>query len=161
MLRIGDIVDAVVRRIEEYGVYLAADGDTILVLIPYIGWQRVRHPSAVVSIGQQVRVKIQRYCEEYGVYVGSIKAAHPELNPYLRLVALPPGTILRAKVETVYPSGDAMVILDDSVWGGHIWGDLCQQGLPAGLRSGDMIDVVIESLDADEGRLDLRSAHGE
>ncbi len=156
MIAVGDVVDAVVRRIENYGVYLEAGGANILVLITELAdWRGVRHPSVVVWPGEVVRVLIERYNDQDGIFVGSMKPLAPDTSPYERLRGTPPGTLVRATVHTVYRRGGAVVVMECG-----LWVNLSPEGMPEGLRPGDVIEAVIEDVDVERGRVILRASSG-
>ena len=54
----GQTVDGVVKNITEYGAFVDLGGIDGLLHVTDIAWRRVNHPSEVLSIGQQVKVRI-------------------------------------------------------------------------------------------------------
>ena len=54
----GQIVDGVVKNITDYGAFVDLGGIDGLLHVTDIAWRRVNHPSEVLTIGQQVKVKI-------------------------------------------------------------------------------------------------------
>jgi small subunit ribosomal protein S1 len=54
----GQIVDGVVMEITDRGAFIDVGGIDGLLHVTDIAWRAVKHPSEVLSIGQQVRVKI-------------------------------------------------------------------------------------------------------
>ena len=54
----GQIVDGVVKNITEYGAFVDLGGIDGLLHVTDIAWRRVNHPTEVVTIGQQLKVKI-------------------------------------------------------------------------------------------------------
>ncbi len=54
----GKVVDGVVKNITEYGVFVDLGGVDGLLHITDISWGRVKHPSELFSIGDQITVKI-------------------------------------------------------------------------------------------------------
>jgi small subunit ribosomal protein S1 len=54
----GQAVDGVVKNITEYGAFVDLGGIDGLLHVTDMAWRRVNHPSEVVTIGQQVKVKI-------------------------------------------------------------------------------------------------------
>lgn len=55
----GSIVTGVVRRLTDFGAFVDIGGVDGLVHVTDLSWGRVKHPSDVVSIGQEIKVKIQ------------------------------------------------------------------------------------------------------
>jgi small subunit ribosomal protein S1 len=54
----GQVVDGVVKNITDYGAFVDLGGIDGLLHVTDIAWRRVNHPTEVLSIGQQVKVKI-------------------------------------------------------------------------------------------------------
>jgi small subunit ribosomal protein S1 len=54
----GQVIDGVVKNITDYGAFVDLGGIDGLLHVTDIAWRRVNHPSEVLSIGQQVKVKI-------------------------------------------------------------------------------------------------------
>jgi len=54
----GKVVDGVVKNITEYGVFVDLGGVDGLLHITDISWGRVKHPSELFSIGDEITVKI-------------------------------------------------------------------------------------------------------
>jgi small subunit ribosomal protein S1 len=54
----GQTVDGVVKNITEYGAFVDLGGIDGLLHVTDMAWRRVNHPSEVVTIGQQMKVKI-------------------------------------------------------------------------------------------------------
>ena len=54
----GQVLDGVVKNITDYGAFVDLGGIDGLLHVTDVAWRRVNHPSEVLSIGQQVKVKI-------------------------------------------------------------------------------------------------------
>ncbi len=57
----GKVLDGVVKNITEYGVFVDLGGVDGLLHITDISWGRVKHPSELFSIGDQISVKILNF----------------------------------------------------------------------------------------------------
>jgi ribosomal protein S1 len=153
MIEIGSIIEAVVTRIEPYGVYLQHDGETVLVLIPEVAWQPVRDLRDKCQIGERLPVYVLRYNYVDRAVVGSFRRAHPEANPYRQLSRLAPGTVLPGRVK--YLSKDGLTLEMPNGARGF---------MPSRYAAGksaqpeSVVNVVIGSIDVDEGRLWLEPA---
>jgi len=84
----GMAVKGVVKNLTDYGAFIDLGGVDGLLHITDIAWKRVKHPSELLSIGDEVDVKVLRYDREKGrVSLGmkqltadpwdEFKAAHP------------------------------------------------------------------------------------
>jgi ribosomal protein S1 len=152
MVEIGSVIEAVVTRIEHYGVYLRHDGDEILVLIPEFSWHPVKNLQEVVRVGDRLRVQVLRYNYQDRRFVGSVRRLQQEDNPYRQLSRLPPGEVLDGTV--LHTAGDDLTIRLPN----GVWGYLPKRCLTSEARAGDLIKVEIAALDVDEGRLTLAPA---
>ncbi len=54
----GQVVDGTVKNLTDYGAFVDLGGIDGLLHVTDIAWRRVNHPSEVLSIGQQVKVRI-------------------------------------------------------------------------------------------------------
>jgi small subunit ribosomal protein S1 len=63
-LKEGSIVRGVVKNITEYGAFVDLGGIDGLLHITDMAWRRVRHPSEVVTAGQEITAKILKFDTE-------------------------------------------------------------------------------------------------
>src|SRR3974390_1755697 len=54
----GQVIDGVVKNITDYGAFVDLGGIDGLLHVTDIAWRRVNHPTEMLNIGQQVKVKI-------------------------------------------------------------------------------------------------------
>ncbi len=57
-LSVGDVLDGEVKRLESFGAFIDIGGLDGLAHVSALSWQRVKHPSEVVSVGDKVEVEI-------------------------------------------------------------------------------------------------------
>ncbi|WP_207063744.1 30S ribosomal protein S1 [Motiliproteus sp. SC1-56] len=62
----GMVLKGVVKNLTDYGAFIDLGGVDGLLHITDLAWKRVRHPSEVVSVGQELDVKVLRYDRESG-----------------------------------------------------------------------------------------------
>ncbi len=60
----GQVVDGVVKNLTEYGAFVDLGGIDGLLHVTDMAWRRVKHPSEVVEVGQELQVKILRFDSE-------------------------------------------------------------------------------------------------
>ena len=60
----GSIVTGVVKNITEYGAFVDLGGIDGLLHITDMAWRRVRHPSEVVTVGQELQAKVLKFDAE-------------------------------------------------------------------------------------------------
>ncbi len=60
----GAIIAGIVKNITDYGAFVDLGGIDGLLHITDIAWRRVRHPSEVLQIGQEIQAKILKFDQE-------------------------------------------------------------------------------------------------
>ncbi|MDG9729380.1 30S ribosomal protein S1 [Ignatzschineria sp. RMDPL8A] len=60
----GDIVKGVVKNLTDYGAFLDLGGIDGLLHITDMAWKRVRHPSEIVNINDEIEVKLLKFDRE-------------------------------------------------------------------------------------------------
>ena len=62
----GDIIEGVVKNITNYGAFVDLGDVDGLLHVTDIVWEKISHPSEILSVGQKVSVKVIKYDEESG-----------------------------------------------------------------------------------------------
>jgi small subunit ribosomal protein S1 len=65
-LAVGDVREGTVTRIQDFGAFVDLGGVDGLLHVSQLAWQRVRHPSEILSVGQKVKVKVTKMDAETG-----------------------------------------------------------------------------------------------
>ncbi len=60
----GAVIKGIVKNITDYGVFLDLGGLDGLLHITDMSWNRIKHPSELVSIGEEVNVKVLKFDQE-------------------------------------------------------------------------------------------------
>ncbi|MEE6157500.1 S1 RNA-binding domain-containing protein, partial [Acinetobacter baumannii] len=60
----GAVVKGVVKNITDYGAFVDLGGIDGLLHITDMAWRRVRHPSEVLQVGQEVEAKVLKFDQE-------------------------------------------------------------------------------------------------
>ncbi|MFC6332301.1 30S ribosomal protein S1 [Paenibacillus septentrionalis] len=76
-LQVGQELKATVQRITPFGAFVDLGGVDGLVHVSELAWEHVNNPADVVSVGQEVTVKVLKVEAEKGKISLSIKAAQP------------------------------------------------------------------------------------
>ncbi len=63
-LKEGDIIDGVVKNVTDYGAFVDLGGVDGLLHVTDIAWQRVNHPTDVLTIGETVKVQVIKINKE-------------------------------------------------------------------------------------------------
>lgn len=114
-LEVGTKVNGVVRRITDFGAFVDIGGIDGLVHVTDVAWGRVKHPSDVLSIGQEIEVIIRDVdAEKQRVSLG-----YKQLQPKPWTTAdqkYPVGSVVEGKVVRIVPFG-AFVALEPTIDG--------------------------------------------
>ncbi|MDE2234372.1 MAG: 30S ribosomal protein S1 [Gammaproteobacteria bacterium] len=63
-LQEGAVVKGIVKNLTEYGAFVDLGGIDGLLHITDMAWKRVKHPSEVVTVGQEIEVKVLKFDRE-------------------------------------------------------------------------------------------------
>jgi hypothetical protein len=146
----GDVVRAVVRKTAVFGLFCEYRTHEILVLIPEISWiPSFAGCEQVAAVGDELEVKIVHIDRERNKIAGSVRALHPESDPWHGAWRLGVGDVLKATVvrwvEKADRCGDAGGYLLALLPAALVM--LC--GQEAGrFKSGDTVAVKVTALDA-------------
>ncbi len=162
----GGVYTGRVTRLEPFGAFVElAPGLEGLVHVSELAWERVRHPEAVVQIGEQVTVKLIRVEMDRRRLGLSIKALGGD--PWTDVVpAWMRGQLLRGSVDRLAPFG-VFVQLAPGVTGLIPLGDLGMDQSQAHLSFQPGKEITVELADVDLERRRIRllpsdaSAQGE
>ena len=114
-LEVGSKVKGVVRRLTDFGAFVDIGGIDGLVHVTDVAWGRVKHPSDVLSIGQEIEVLIR----DVDVEKQRVSLGYKQLQPKPWTMAAekyPVGSIVEGKVVRIVPFG-AFVALEPTIDG--------------------------------------------
>jgi len=156
---VGSRVKGKVVSITNYGAFVELEkGVEGLVHISEMSWTRnIRHPSQLVSIGEEIECVVLRVDEEDEKISLGIKQT--EEDPWLSLPAqYPPGTKIEGTVRNltsfgafveVEPGIDGLVHISDMSWTRRV------QHPSEVVRKGEEIEVVVLNIDPEKKRISL------
>jgi small subunit ribosomal protein S1 len=111
----GQVIDGVVKNITDYGAFVDLGGIDGLLHVTDIAWRRVNHPSEVLNIGQQVKVKIVKINHE--THRISLGMKQLQADPWQGIeVKFPIGARLHGRVTNITDYG-AFVELEPGIEG--------------------------------------------
>ncbi len=114
-IKIGDTLDGVVKNITDYGAFVDFGSFDGLLHLTDISWCRVRHPSELLSIGQEVKVQVIKY-DEANKRV-SLGMKQLQENPWQSIEArYPVGSIVKGRVTNIATYG-AFVEIENGIEG--------------------------------------------
>lgn len=100
----GEIRTGIVKNITDFGVFLDLDGIDGLLHITDMTWKRIKHPSEMVHIGQEIQVMVLHVDKEKGRVALGMKQM--EKNPWEAIEKkYPPGTHIKGKIVNLVPYG--------------------------------------------------------
>ncbi len=114
-IKVGDVVTARVKALADFGAFVEIDGVDALLHVSDISWNKVVHPSEVLSIDQEIKVKVLAIDEKsYRITVG-MKQLQP--HPWDMIEEkYPVGSRVKGKVTSLAEYG-AFVELEKGVEG--------------------------------------------
>tara|TARA_Y100000590_G_scaffold457878_1_gene611433 strand:+ start:650 stop:2356 length:1707 start_codon:yes stop_codon:yes gene_type:complete len=83
-LKEGDIVQGIVKNLTDWGVFIDLNGVDALLHITDISWSRINKPSELLSLGQNVKVKITKI-EPVKLKI-SVSIKHLTEDPYAKII---------------------------------------------------------------------------
>jgi small subunit ribosomal protein S1 len=156
-LREGDVVKGVVKNLTDYGAFVDLGGIDGLLHITDMAWKRVKHPSEVVKVGDEIDVRILKFDRERQRVSLGIKqlGADPWQNIARRY---PPNTRLFGKVTNIADYG-CFVEIEEGVEGlVHVsemdWTN--KNVNPAKVvHIGEEVEVMVLDIDEERRRISL------
>jgi small subunit ribosomal protein S1 len=156
-LREGAIVAGVVKNITEYGAFVDLGGIDGLLHITDMAWRRVRHPSEVVTVGQELSAKVLKFdAEKNRVSLGLKQMGD---DPWVGVGRrYPSGTRLFGKVTNIADYG-AFVEIEPGIEGlVHVSEmDWTNKNVAPNkiVNLGDEVEVMVLEIDEDKRRISL------
>ena len=83
-LKEGDVVQGIVKNITDWGVFVDLNGVDALLHITDISWSRINKPSELLSLGQNIKVKITKI-EPVKLKI-SVSIKHLTEDPYMKII---------------------------------------------------------------------------
>jgi len=153
----GAIVQGVVKNITEYGAFVDLGGIDGLLHITDMAWRRVRHPSEVVTAGQEITAKILKFNTEKNRVSLGLKQMGDD--PWMGVARrYPTSTRLFGKVTNIADYG-AFVEIEPGIEGlVHVsemdWTN--KNVAPSKVVTlGDEVEVMVLEIDEDKRRISL------
>ncbi len=156
-LREGAVMKGIVKNLTDYGAFVDLGGIDGLLHITDMAWKRVKHPSEVVNVGDEIEVKVLRFDREKSRVSLGIKQLGAD--PWEAIARrYPPGTRLFGRVTNIAEYG-CFVEIEDGVEGlVHVsemdWTN--KNVNPAKVvQIGDEVEVMVLDIDEDRRRISL------
>jgi small subunit ribosomal protein S1 len=153
----GSIVQGIVKNITDYGAFIDLGGMDGLLHITDMSWGRVKHPSEVINLGDEIKVVVLKYdAEKERVSLGLKQLLQ---DPWeAALAQFPVGTKLKGKIVSLADYG-AFVELAEGVEGLiHVsemsWTKRVKHPSQI-VNVGDEVDVQVLDVDSTARRISL------
>ena len=156
-LKEGTVVTGVVKNITDYGAFVDLGGIDGLLHITDLAWRRVRHPSEVLSVGQEITAKVLKYDQEKNRVSLGVKQLGDD--PWTGLSRrYPQGTRLFGKVTNLTDYG-AFVEVEQGIEGlVHVSEmDWTNKNVAPNkvVQLGDEVEVMVLEIDEERRRISL------
>lgn len=152
----GQVREGIVRSLQDYGAFIDLGGVDGLLHVSQLSWQRIKHPSEVLQVGQTIKVQIRKIDQESG----KLSLAFRDLmeNPWTTASQKYPVTSeVTGTVSKIMEFG-AFVQLEPGIEGlihiselahGRVWraGDIVSEG--------QQVEVKVLSVDVEQQRIGL------
>ena len=155
-LEVGNRYTGTVKNLTAYGAFVDIGGVDGMVHNTELSWKKIKHPSQVVSVGQQIEV----FIKELDVEKKRISLGYKteEMDSWFKFVnAHEVGEILPAKIVSLTPFGAFAEVSEDVDGLIHISAISSQRiNAPSDvLKIGDVVDVKITNIDNENRKLSL------
>ena len=156
-LKEGSIVKGIVKNITDYGAFVDLGGIDGLLHITDLAWRRVRHPSEVLAVGDEVQAKILKFDQEKNRVSLGLKQLGED--PWVGISRrYPQNTRLFGKVTNLTDYG-AFVEIEQGIEGlVHVsemdWTNKNVHPSKV-VQLGDEVEVMILEIDEDRRRISL------
>jgi small subunit ribosomal protein S1 len=156
-IKVGDLRKGTVKNITDFGVFLDLDGIDGLLHITDMTWKRIRHPSEMVTVGEDIEVVILGIDAEKGRVALGLK--QKEDNPWEKIEKrFPIGTRVKGKIVNlvsygafieIEPGIEGLIHVSEMSWTKNVTD-------PSEIvRVGDEVEAVILSIQKTEGKISL------
>ena len=153
----GQVLNGIVKNLTDYGAFIDLGGIDGLLHITDISWKRVKHPSELLTVGQDVKVKVLSFDSERNrVSLGMKQLGN---DPWVDLVErYPVSKKLQGKVTNITDYG-CFVEIEEGVEGLVHMSEMDWTNKnvhPSKVVSmGDLVDVMVLEIDEERRRISL------
>ncbi len=153
----GEVRTGVVKNITDFGVFLDLDGIDGLLHITDMTWKRIKHPSEMVQLGQELEVIILHVDKDKGRVALGMK--QKENNPWEEIEKrYPIGTKIHGKIVNlvaygafieIEPGIEGLIHVSEMSWVKNV-------SDPSEIvKKGDDVTAVVLSIQKEEGKISL------
>lgn len=153
----GSIVKGIVKNITDYGAFIDLGGMDGLLHITDMSWGRVKHPSEILNVGDEIDVKVLKYDQEKERVSLGLKQL--QADPWESVVSkFPVGSKVKGKVVSLAdygafvelaPGVEGLIHVSEMSWTKRV------KHPSAVLNVGDEVDVQVLEIDGANRRISL------
>lgn len=153
----GEVRKGIVKNITDFGVFLDLDGIDGLLHITDMTWKRIKHPSEMVQLNDELEVMILHIDKDKGRVALGLK--QKESNPWEEIEdRYPPGTKVSGKIVNLVPYGafieiepgiEGLIHVSEMSWVKNVTD-------PSEIvNKGDELEAIVLSVQKEEGKISL------
>lgn len=153
----GEVRKGIVKNITDFGVFLDLDGIDGLLHITDMTWKRIKHPSEMVQLNDELEVMILHIDKDKGRVALGLK--QKENNPWEEIEdRYPPGTKVSGKIVNLVPYGafieiepgiEGLIHVSEMSWVKNVTD-------PSEIvNKGDELEAIVLSVQKEEGKISL------
>ena len=156
-IEIGSIVDGRVKNITDFGVFVDLGGIDGLLHITDLSWGRVNHPSEMISLNDEITVKVIEYDAERKRVSLGLKQLTP--HPWDEVeIKYPIGDIVKGKIVSltnygafieIEPGVEGLIHVSEISWTRHIKNPSEEYSM------GDNVEAKVISIDSEDRKISL------
>ena len=156
-LQEGSVVKGVVKNLTDYGAFVDLGGIDGLLHITDMAWKRVKHPTEVVNVGDEIEVKVLKFDRERNRVSLGLKQLGAD--PWVEIARrYPEGTRIFGKVTNIADYGCFVEIEEGVVGLVHVsemdWTNKNIHPTKV-VQLGDEIEVMVLDIDEERRRISL------
>ena len=153
----GQTVTGTIKNLTDYGAFVDLGGIDGLLHITDMAWKRIKHPSEVVEVGQEVTVKVLKFDKERNRVSLGLKQLGED--PWLAIMnRYPKGSIVKARVTNFTDYGCFAEIAEGVEGLVHVSEmDHTNKNIHPSkvVQIGDEVDVMVLEVDEERRRISL------
>lgn len=153
----GQIVTGVIKNLTDYGAFVDLGGIDGLLHITDMAWKRIKHPSEVVEVGQEVTVKVLKFDRDRNRVSLGLKQLGED--PWMAIMSrYPKNSIVKARVTNLTDYGCFAEIAEGVEGLVHVSEmDHTNKNIHPSkvVQIGDEIDVMVLDVDEERRRISL------
>ena len=153
----GQTVTGTIKNLTDYGAFVDLGGIDGLLHITDMAWKRIKHPSEVVEVGQEVTVKVLKFDRERNRVSLGLKQLGED--PWLAIMSrYPKGSIVKARVTNLTDYGCFAEVAEGVEGLVHVSEmDHTNKNIHPSkvVQIGDEVDVMVLEVDEERRRISL------